>query len=635
MSKQYIVCGWVGSFFSCLFALISVAQRPCFEADVRRGCVPLTIKITECTNGGINLLYKYGDGNNLPTPSTTHTYNNPGVYSITQIGSFNGQGDSLRKVNYIEVLPTPAPHFEVFTCADRQVFLNVIDKQYESYQIDWGDGVKQTIARNAPPVNHIYNTTDNYTITVKGVYIPGGCGAENARIVTPINSLPSPQILRITTQTKDESVGAISLSFQALQGFDYEVRYRKSGVASFQTFSILKNVEGTQTVVIPNLDTQKEFYCLQIDIVDKCNNRLSSEEFCTINLNVEARDSENLLSWNRYLINSHFQSYLISRNGQVCEIVNDWNTTSWIDRDVLCKQQYCYAVVVQTQSLLNQARITSNTECVQVFSTLQAPAVSQLNATIQSEKSVALFWKSEPLPRILRYTIVRNERDTLIIQGNDNQALDNDIDTHKQPFCYQVSYENECGNRSELASKTCTAFLQIALNTATEAFLQWSPYQNFNDQFEGYFVQKFDAQNNLLAEVWNGNFNFWVDDALQNSPQIIRYRVKVKIRENVFSYSNFVQLEQKNRLFVPNAFSPNNDGVNDTFEPQGLHIHKFTMKIYNRIGEKLYETQDIRKGWSGQINGTDAPQGTYIYVIEFEDFLGNQQQQRGTFLLLR
>jgi hypothetical protein len=86
------------------------AQVPCFDAKgsngVRRGCLPFTISITECTGGGVNLLYKYSESEGFVT-RTTNTYNTAGFYSITQSGSFSGQGDSLRKNSYIEVLATP------------------------------------------------------------------------------------------------------------------------------------------------------------------------------------------------------------------------------------------------------------------------------------------------------------------------------------------------------------------------------------------------------------------------------------------------------------------------------------------------------------------------------------------------
>ena len=70
-------------------------------------------------------------------------------------------------------------------------------------------------------------------------------------------------------------------------------------------------------------------------------------------------------------------------------------------------------------------------------------------------------------------------------------------------------------------------------------------------------------------------------------------------------------------LTFPNAFSPNNDGKNETFKPKSFQsITEFNAKIYNRWGQKLYEWSDVREnGWDGTFNGKAVKQGTYfIYV---------------------
>lgn len=71
---------------------------------------------------------------------------------------------------------------------------------------------------------------------------------------------------------------------------------------------------------------------------------------------------------------------------------------------------------------------------------------------------------------------------------------------------------------------------------------------------------------------------------------------------------------------IPNAFSPNNDGINDYFIPRQLlskGVTDFKMTIFNRWGEVIFETDKIDgRGWDGKFNGVDQPQGVYIYLIE-------------------
>ena len=71
-----------------------------------------------------------------------------------------------------------------------------------------------------------------------------------------------------------------------------------------------------------------------------------------------------------------------------------------------------------------------------------------------------------------------------------------------------------------------------------------------------------------------------------------------------------------NELFIPNAFSPNGDGVNDFWEILGLQNHPGNkLEVYNRLGIKLYETNDYKNDWYGTYNGEKLPDGTYFYQL--------------------
>ncbi|MBL7962223.1 MAG: gliding motility-associated C-terminal domain-containing protein [Flavobacteriales bacterium] len=73
--------------------------------------------------------------------------------------------------------------------------------------------------------------------------------------------------------------------------------------------------------------------------------------------------------------------------------------------------------------------------------------------------------------------------------------------------------------------------------------------------------------------------------------------------------------------FVPNVFTPNGDGKNDTFRVPGLGLNAFSMMVFNRWGMKLYETTDPNRGWNGKMNNMSdlAPDGTYYYIISYRD----------------
>jgi gliding motility-associated-like protein len=69
-------------------------------------------------------------------------------------------------------------------------------------------------------------------------------------------------------------------------------------------------------------------------------------------------------------------------------------------------------------------------------------------------------------------------------------------------------------------------------------------------------------------------------------------------------------------FYVPNMFSPNGDGVNDLFFVYGINIVEFNLKIFNRWGEKVFESNDLKIGWDGTQNGVELPPDVFVYLIE-------------------
>ena len=82
----------------------------------------------------------------------------------------------------------------------------------------------------------------------------------------------------------------------------------------------------------------------------------------------------------------------------------------------------------------------------------------------------------------------------------------------------------------------------------------------------------------------------------------------------------FITVESiQEQLYFPNAFTPNFDGENELFAPIGNtdNIGKYHMMIYNRWGQKIYETTDPNSGWDGTYNNIPSPLGTYVYKVSY------------------
>lgn len=86
---------------------------------------------------------------------------------------------------------------------------------------------------------------------------------------------------------------------------------------------------------------------------------------------------------------------------------------------------------------------------------------------------------------------------------------------------------------------------------------------------------------------------------------------------------------------VPNAFTPNGDGVNDVVTVRGFGISKLNWRIYNRWGALVYRSTDKNFSWNGRYKGVVQPQEVYTYILEVEFTDGNKYQKTGDITLLR
>ncbi len=89
-------------------------------------------------------------------------------------------------------------------------------------------------------------------------------------------------------------------------------------------------------------------------------------------------------------------------------------------------------------------------------------------------------------------------------------------------------------------------------------------------------------------------------------------------------------------IYVPNAFTPNNDGNNDMFKPVAPgFVELVRFDVYNRFGQVIFSSNDFNKGWNGSINSSPQPTGAYIWLVKAKNANGQIVEKKGTVTLLR
>ena len=120
------------------------------------------------------------------------------------------------------------------------------------------------------------------------------------------------------------------------------------------------------------------------------------------------------------------------------------------------------------------------------------------------------------------------------------------------------------------------------------------------------------------------------------SQSAFSFQVKARSADgNMESYSNVLSLRRDPIVLIPDAFTPNGDAHNERFEVKAYFVSKFSMSVFSRWGEVVFQTDEIADGWDGNIKTGKAPGGYYLYKIEMTDALGNQISRNGSFLLIR
>ncbi len=98
----------------------------------------------------------------------------------------------------------------------------------------------------------------------------------------------------------------------------------------------------------------------------------------------------------------------------------------------------------------------------------------------------------------------------------------------------------------------------------------------------------------------------------------------------------FIQVFEGPAYYIPNAFTPNGDGLNDVFRPIPPGISSTTFfRVFNRYGQLMFETSQWLKGWDGTFKGKPAEPGAYVWIIKGVDKYNKTIEQKGTIMLIR
>ncbi|MEI6184373.1 MAG: MBG domain-containing protein [Bacteroidota bacterium] len=150
----------------------------------------------------------------------------------------------------------------------------------------------------------------------------------------------------------------------------------------------------------------------------------------------------------------------------------------------------------------------------------------------------------------------------------------------------------------------------------------------------------------LAARTFGSNYEWTPGTSLSNNmisnPTVktdkeVTFNIKITVPSSCVTNDTLqVRVFNERNVYLPNTFTPNNDGVNDVFRinPVGISELKY-FRIFNQWGVKVFETNNVTEGWDGRLSGTNQPLATYTWLIEAVDTNGKVIRQSGSVTLLR
>ncbi len=269
--------------------------------------------------------------------------------------------------------------------------------------------------------------------------------------------------------------------------------------------------------------------------------------------------------------------------------------------------------------------ITKDTISINVLQGINKNAVPNIvAASVIGNGQIFLNWQSIPLAKT--YTLKRNN--TVIATLPDTFYIDNTNTLQSQ--IYSITAQDTCNNTTQSSAIAKTILLTAKKDKNNICVLRWNPYLTWANGVQLY--------NTIYVSDYNQTINSKTDtsytdnDFLQNGKTEKCYQIQAIENggNNAQSQSNMVCIPYESVIWIPTAISINGDGKNESLKINTFGIKSYTLSIYNRWGQKVFESSNIADEWQP----TPQQQGVYMYVVKAETNDG-RYITKGTITVLR
>ncbi|NVO03970.1 MAG: gliding motility-associated C-terminal domain-containing protein [Bacteroidetes bacterium] len=312
---------------------------------------------------------------------------------------------------------------------------------------------------------------------------------------------------------------------------------------------------------------------------------------------------------------------------------------------------YCY--YVQAFDNIGQNTSTSNQSCIFADSPEQPKFIYLRYATVKDNDYVQIrcfvdtsaYVKSV---KIMRATYAAGTYTQIGTAYSNNSPdvffADHSADFNQKSYYYKAIIVDSCGNEVISSNVGRTVYLEVEAKQDMTNVLTWNDYEDWLGSVSSYLIYRQIDDLPGITPIANVPFglNTYIDDVSNFTEMQGRFMYYVDALEgngNIYMFkdtstSNQVLALQAPKLFVPNAFVPK--GYNTIFLPIGVFVDAtdYQFSIYNRWGQEIFSTSDLKQGWDGMYKGTYAPEGVYVYTIRYKNSQNKYIEKRGIVTLV-
>jgi gliding motility-associated-like protein len=214
------------------------------------------------------------------------------------------------------------------------------------------------------------------------------------------------------------------------------------------------------------------------------------------------------------------------------------------------------------------------------------------------------------------------------------------------PYYYKILTLDSCGNEVLESQISRTILLTGSSSGDYVNNLEWTEYFQWlggNGTINSYLTVN-DITSPIPIATFSPGDTTFSQSVLDNfySDGNFCYTIEyIEAAGNPYFYqdssrSNTVCIVQQPIIFIPSAFHPGGF-LNDIFYPSNAFVSSknYSLLIFNRWGEKIFETNDPKVGWDGTTNGKAAPEAVYIYLLKTTQPDGTEIRKKGSVTLIR